>query len=81
MSYEELADFLYKVSMYNDVIPYCKEHGECDELYEKDEDIPKEMCMRCMMEWLKQEAKEKQDGKRQEEQRESAISQDEISKH
>lgn len=59
MDTKELAEFLFMADQNEGAIPYCKEHGPCDSLYEKGEEIPKEMCIGCMMEWLRSNAAQK----------------------
>lgn len=54
MGDEELAKFLHTMDQEMDVIPYCNEHGECDDL-EDGEKIPEEMCIKCMLRWLQLE--------------------------
>lgn len=58
MSEEELAKFLHMVDQNEGAIPYCKDHGPCDDLLENGEEIPEEMCIQCMMNWLQSEMEE-----------------------
>lgn len=58
MDTKKLAEFLFMVDQKEGAIPYCKEHGACDPLCEKGEEIPKEMCIDCMVEWLQSKVDE-----------------------
>lgn len=59
MSDEELTDAIYRLIHANDpAIWFCKETKECWELMDNDEEIPEEMCRKCLLEKLQQPAEE-----------------------
>ena len=39
-------------------IPFCKDDPACIEMMDRDETIPDDMCIQCVMRWLHQEAKD-----------------------
>lgn len=54
MSDEELADAIFRLHIDDcKEMHFCKESDRCDEILDKGELIPKEMCRACLMEWLK----------------------------
>ena len=59
MSDEELTDAIYRLIHANDpALWFCKGTKECGELMDNDEEIPEEMCRKCLLERLQQPAKE-----------------------
>ena len=40
----------------DDRIHFCRNKSECDEILERDECIPSEMCLECLVYWLGQPA-------------------------
>jgi hypothetical protein len=57
MSDEELAAMLYSFEDLN-MPDYCQRKKECDDMLDADIDIPAENCKRCLVEYLRQPAKE-----------------------
>lgn len=59
MSDEELTDAIYRLIHANDpALWFCKGTKECGELMDNDEEIPEEMCQKCLLEKLQQPAEE-----------------------
>ena len=54
MSDEELAKLLYNA----DSIGWCTNRPECYALLDTEEGVPEENCLQCLVEWLRQPAKE-----------------------
>lgn len=57
MTDEELA-VIIAAEFTSEQIPFCKSKPECEKLLDEDKDIPEEMCVECVVEWLRQPAKE-----------------------
>lgn len=53
MSYEELAKYLMQANDCELRIPFCKWDKACDEMLDNG-GIPDEMCLQCMIDWLRQ---------------------------
>lgn len=51
MSVEEMADKIL-ASEISTTIDFCQEFSECQDLNEKGEEIPDEMCKKCLVKWL-----------------------------
>ena len=51
MSVEEMADKIL-ASAISTTIDFCQEFSECHDLNEKGEEIPDEMCKKCLVKWL-----------------------------
>lgn len=65
MDDEELADAILALDAkeISEKIPFCKEEGPCSEILDAGELIPEEMCRKCLLEWLKTEEGEENDGR------------------
>lgn len=57
MTDAELAKIVITAAGLEERLGYCKCKPECDEMLDKDIDIPDEMCQECVVEWLKGEAR------------------------
>lgn len=57
MSDEELADAMLEIEDIEAYAPFCGSLTKCDEIMDKGELIPEEMCKQCLLKWLKMEAK------------------------
>jgi hypothetical protein len=57
MSDEELAAMMYSFEDLK-MPDYCQRKKECDDMLDSDTDIPAEKCINCLIDWLKQPAKE-----------------------
>ena len=57
MSDEELAEFLIKADERIEILPFCQKKEKCLDIFAN---VSDEDCMACMMEYLKQPAKEDQ---------------------
>ena len=53
MTVEEMAKKL--VTIAGDSIAFCVNKEKCEEMLNSDREIPEEMCVECMKEWLLQE--------------------------
>lgn len=51
MSVEEMADKIL-ASAISTTIDFCQKFSECQDLNEKGEEIPDEMCKKCLVKWL-----------------------------
>lgn len=51
MSVEELAEKIFE-SEVSTMLDFCQEFSKCNELIEKGEEIPDEMCKKCLVKWL-----------------------------
>lgn len=51
MSVEEIADRIL-ASEISALLDFCQEFSECQNLNEKGEEIPDEMCKKCLIQWL-----------------------------
>ena len=53
---EELADKIVKLDI-DDMIPYCRcDNALCNEMLNRDELVPAEICKACCVRWLQKEA-------------------------
>ena len=56
LSDEELADKIMELDI-DDMIPYCRcDNALCNEMLDRDELVPAEMCKACCVRWLQKEA-------------------------
>lgn len=58
MSDEELAETMYGMVNLDERIRFCQNKAECNALLERNEEIPEQYCIGCLVEWLKQPAEE-----------------------
>ena len=58
MSDEELAKTLYRFCDLEERVGYCKNLSECEKLLDTEDGIPEQRCICCLLEWLRQPAKE-----------------------
>lgn len=52
MELGEMADFLLKLTDYDERLGYCQGSAECDRLLDEDKEITAQMCHNCMVGWL-----------------------------
>lgn len=57
MADEELAAMMYSFEDLK-MPDYCQRKKECDDMLDSDTDIPAEKCINCLIDWLRQPAKE-----------------------
>ena len=60
MSVEELAALLYDGVAVDDKLHFCQTRQECNDAIDRDELIPDEKCVECLLEWLRKPAEEVQ---------------------
>lgn len=58
MSDEELAETMYGMVNLDERIHFCQNKAECNALLKRNEEIPEQYCIGCLVEWLKQPAEE-----------------------
>jgi hypothetical protein len=58
MTDEELAKIIVTDCL-DERIHYCQNRPECIDLLDTDEGIPEEMCIQCVLDWLRQPAEDK----------------------
>lgn len=58
LSDQELAEVLWKLPDIAEILPFCRDLPECQELAEGIEPIPASKCMQCLIHWLGQPAEE-----------------------
>ena len=54
MTDEELMDAMFKntTSCISEIVPFCSNKKECEEMLETVEGIPEHLCRKCLLEWL-----------------------------
>lgn len=60
MSDEKLANILIQFNDLECSVPFCRNLHECDVLLDTEDGIPQENCVGCLLEWLRQPAKEEE---------------------
>ena len=55
---EHLANYLMQFSDLDCRIGFCQNKPECDPLLDTEDGVPLAMCEKCLLEWLRQPAKE-----------------------
>ncbi len=57
----EMADALMAAGA-DQNFDYCPSTEECTDLLDKNEEVPQEMCRKCLIEWLREDPHEEQKG-------------------